>query len=430
MTKLTKFFPTTEEVQDLVIWVDDIEEAVREKGYAMAMGDLMDRVILGDLRCSGYVHVIDDDKDLAKTMAYALEEEYKKELELMKNIKGIAKEEGTVKEEKTLLTTATEEEKKAASIAKSDAAKKFAQKHAPKAKEKVEDKKEEIEVKKEEKKEVKGARRRLNTGVAQEENQVETKTTEKDDVKVNKPNRKSTSRVLKTEEKKPAASGAPRKKLGTSKSIKSEFVKFEGPWYLNDSLYSVLKRFGQIIENLQNGDFADEELGIDQLVVVDPQDIRRYADRSDILLVIQVKSNGNILEFPIKQAKGNSSSDLNSSSIGWIETKNGLRPAFGQWVVNEQAVDVKCECGHEFQAHPSYIYCEKCDSLYSEIEVKSYKGFVRFFTDEKKFQAKKVINFVAPSNIVIPRETLALVMAIAQNELDLDMWGVGEEDAE
>jgi hypothetical protein len=406
----TKFVAMTEEVQEKVIWVDDMEASIKEVGYNEALDIVMDRVFVGDLKCSGSIHVIDDDKNLAANMTNELNNKYAEELELMKNVKG------AVKEENVIVADATTEEKKAAAIAKSDKAQKFLNKHADKVKKtedkKVENKKEETKV--EDKNVVKSNRRRLDTGAAKsEETKVENKTNEKVETEMNKPNRKSTTRVLKNDDKKQATGN--RKRLGRSESIKNEFHKFEGPWYLNSSMYSVLDRFEEVLETM-----SDAELGIEEIVLVNPEEVSRTRNNPNITVVIQIKANGNILEFPIKEVdNANSSSDLSSTSIGWIETKNGMRPAFGFYRPNEINVKATCTCGKEFKANTGNLYCPSCKKRHDDAEVS--------ISHKLDMECDGAWVFQTVPNLVVPRETLALVMAIAQYDAGFDMWGVVEE---
>ena len=393
MTKFAKFVASTVDVKaGIDILVEDFGMSVKNMGYEDAVDMYVMEAINGTEKS---IAVVSDDMNIAQTITAALNQAYTKEMELMKTVNV---------EEKTLVMEATAEEKKAASIAKSSAAQKFLAKHT-----KVEDKKEEVEMKEEVK--VTGARRRLNTGVQQQET-TETKTNEKVETEMTKSNRKSTSRVLK-ETKKPAAEG--RRRLGRSESIKNEFKKFEGPWYLNASMYEGLKRFETIIE-----DMADAELGIEQIVLVDPSEVSRTRNNPDITVVIQIKSNGNILEFPIKENNSaNSSSDLNSTSIGWIDTKNGMRPAFGFWRPNEINVKATCSCGKEFKGNTGNLYCTSCKKKHADAEVSVSHALDMEFDGNWVFQTIP--------NVVVPRETLALVMAIAQYDAGLDMWGVVAE---
>jgi hypothetical protein len=393
MTKFAKFVASTVDVKaGIDILVEDFGMSVKSMGYEDAVDMYVMEAINGTEKS---IAVVSDDINIAQTITAALNQAYTKEMELMKTVNV---------EEKTLVMEATTEEKKAAEIAKSSAAQKFLAKHT-----KVEDKKEEVEVKETTK--VSGGRRRLNTGAQQEET-TQTQTNEKVETEMTKSNRKSTSRVLKKETKKPAVEG--RRKLGRSESIKNEFKKFEGPWYLNASMYDVLKRFETIIE-----DMADAELGIEQIVLVDPSEVSRTRNNPDITVVIQIKSNGNVLEFPIKEASANSSSDLASTSIGWVDTKNGMRPAFGFWRPNEINVKAKCSCGNEFKGNTGNLYCPTCKKRHADAEVSVSHALDMEFDGNWVFQTIP--------NIVVPRETLALVMAIAQYDAGFDMFGVVEE---
>jgi hypothetical protein len=406
MTKFVKFVATTEDVKAGVdVLVEDFQMTVNnftaegKNGLEEAVDMYVMEAINGGEKS---IAVVSDDINVANAIAAVLNQAYTKEMELMKTTKTA---------EITVSVESTPEEKKAATIAKSSAAQKFLAKHANK----VENTKEEVEMKQEEKK-VAG-RRRLNTGAAtQEEKKAEVKetkttTNEKVETEMNKPNRKSTSRVLKNT--KPAAAEG-RRRLGRSESIKNEFKKFEGPWYLNAELYPVLNRLEGILETL-----SDAELGIEQIVLVDPSEVSRTRNNPDITVVIQIKANGNILEFPIKNASANSSSDLASTSIGWVDTKNGLRPAFGFWRPNEINVKATCTCGKEFKGNTGNLYCTSCKKKHADAEVSVSHALDMEFDGNWVFQTVP--------NLVVPRETLALIMAIAQYDAGLDMWGVVAE---
>jgi hypothetical protein len=402
MTKSTvKFVASVEDVKAGVdILVEDFGMTVKNSGYAEAIDMYVMEAINGTEKS---IAVVSDDLTIANTIATALNQAYTKEMELMKTV--------TTKEENTVVIEGTVEEEKAATIAKSAAAQKFLARHL----------KPQVETKEEVKMntEVKGAtRRRLNTAAVTKPEVKENNTTtnntnnEKVETEMTTNNRKSTTRVLKNS--KPAATAGGRRRLGRQESIKNEFKKFEGPWYLNASMYPVLERLDNILETL-----SDAELGIEQIVLVDPQEVSRTRNNPDVTVVIQIKANGNILEFPIKEASANSSSDLASSSIGWIDTKNGLRPAFGFWRPNEINVKATCTCGKEFKANTGNVYCSNCKKRHADAEVSVSHALDMEFDGNWTFQTVP--------NLVVPRETLALVMAIAQYDAGFDMWGVVAE---
>lgn len=433
MTNTIKFVAVTEQVQDAVIWVDDVEVAIQEEGIEKTLEDIMNRVIDGDLDVPGAIHVVDDNKELATNIANVLEDAYNKEMELM-NEANIAKEQVN-KVVDQVMPVVEEEVDATAAIAKSAAAKKFLEKHganmvngkkAPAQEEKAnntkEDTKEEVKMNNN----TMGSRRRLNTSNAgvQKEETKSNQTTNREEESTMK--RQGTGRRVSSNEVKVNESTrrkvTGRKMLSRSASIKGNtFQKFEGPWYLNASMYPVLDRFEEILETM-----SDAELGIEQIVLVDPQDIRRYERRNDILVVIQIKSNGTVLEFPIKENNSsNSSSDLSSTSIGWTQTKNGMRPAFGFWRSNAPVLDMKCACGNKMEnVSGSNVYCSKCRTRHDDVEVNASHNLEITNFNEVVFQEIP--------NLFVPRETLALVMAIAQYDAGFDMWDVivEEEDAQ
>lgn len=385
-----KFVASTQDVKAGVdILVEDFGMNVKSMGYEETIDMYVMEAINGTEKS---IAVVSDDMTIANTIATALNQAYTKEMELMKNV--------TVKEENVVVVEGTVEEEKAATIAKSSAAQKFLARHTNKQVETKEEVKMNTEVKG-------GTRRRLNTAAPATQNN----NNEKVETEMTKSNRKSTTRVLKKEST-PAAGG--RRRLGRQESIKNEFKKFDGPWYLNAELYPVLNRLDNILETL-----SDAELGIEQIVLVDPQEVSRTRNNPDITVVIQIKANGNILEFPIKDASANSSSDLASTSIGWVDTKNGMRPAFGFWRPNEINVKATCTCGKEFKANTGNVYCPSCRKKHAEAEVSISHALDMEFDGNWVFQTVP--------NLVVPRETLALVMAIAQYDAGFDMWGVVAE---
>jgi hypothetical protein len=422
MTKLVKFFPTTEEVQDIVLWVDDIEAQVKEMGLEETMGEILDRVIDGDLKCSGYVHVIDDNKELATQMAYVLDANYQKEMELMKDA-NVAKE---------MVTEAIEAELKKGIVDPTVDADKAAEarafldangpavanaKKAPVTKEETTE--EEVEVK--ETKKVTGRRRVQGakpTVAKKEETVVENQTKEEEVETVEETKTVGRRRVSsgKKDSARNVKAGTPKKKLGRGSSMKGEFKKHEGNWYTNAGLYPVLDRFEQIIE-----DMADAELGIEQIVLVEPEEINRYAKRADIDVVIQLKSNGVVMEFPIKEASSNSKSDLTSPSIGWVEGKNGMYPAFGFYRPNGIVLDMTCSCGNKLTVSSTNVYCGKCRTRHADADV-----HVEHVLDINGDIQEWVFQTVP--NLFVPRDTLALVMAVAQYDAGLPMDGLVDEE--
>jgi hypothetical protein len=431
MTKLNKFFPTTEEVQAAVIWVDDVEVSIKESGYTDTMDELMDRVMAGDLKVPGYVHVIDDSIELATQMATALDAQYEKEMKLMKDATKAIDEVNTVVEntntkgEKTMkVTKVTKGKSNARKFLDATGADMANAKQAPKQEEtKSETTKEEKEMKKTT---MGGRRRKLGNGAGQgqvEETVVENQTKEEEVVEV-KQEKKETPRRRKSSGNQSVdakQARAPKKKLGRQESMHGQSrQKHEGNWYTNKGRFDVLNRFEDIIENLAEGNYVDQELGIETIVFVEPSELYRYQNREDINVVIQIKANGNVLEFPIKDASVQSNSDLSCSTIGWVPTqRGGLRPAFGHYRPNALQVKAKCACGNEFSANTGNMYCGKCKTRHDDVEISGDHNLDFDFETNWVFETN-------PS-LVVPQETLALVMALAQYDADLDMEGLLSE---
>ena len=283
-----------------------------------------------------------------------------------------------------------------------------------------------------------GSRRKLNSGATQtkEENKMNTNTMVNQNENKQEEMVEMENKQVKGNGRRSSSAGEGKttvstrkqttgRRLARTESIRNTgFKRHEGNWYTNASLYPALNRLDQILDNMEAGEYVDAELGIEQIVFVEPTDIRRYENREDIDVVVQVKANGNILEFPIKDAAANSKSDLTSTSIGWVEGWDGkIRPAFGFYRPNALEVEVKCSCGNNIKANTGYVRCRKCNTRHDDIvvEMESKLDFVGDFQ-----------NFVFQTipNLVVPAETLALVMALAQYDAGYDMDGLLEEDAE
>jgi hypothetical protein len=434
----TKFVAVQEEVQAAVIWVDDMEIEIKALGMDESLERLMDRVFAGDLKVEGPIHVIDDNKELAEQMATLLNNKYAEEMVIMKDAK-IVKEQVNKVVDSVMPKQEEATEDNAAVIAKSAAAKKFLKKHgaelanAKKAPAKKEETKTETtkEEKKMETKTTMGGRRKLVGGkpsytqaqVDAAKAAKETKTekevvnVKKEETKVAGGRRRMSSGSTPVKEK----SAGGRKRLGRSENLnKGEFVKFEGPWYLNKSRYEVLNRFEDIIENM-----ADAELGITEIAMVEKSEISRYANREDIMFVVQIKANGNVLDFPIREAGSNSKSDLSSPSIGWVEYKGKLYPKFGFSRPNAIEVNMTCGCGTKFKANTGNVYCHTCKTRHDDVAVEMEHGTLDFAGDVEGWVFQEI------PNLKVPTDTLVLAMALAQYDEGLDMWDVvSEEDAE
>lgn len=203
-------------------------------------------------------------------------------------------------------------------------------------------------------------------------------------------------------------------RLERTESVTNKFVAFDGPWYLNPEFYPVLNRFESIIETM-----SDKELGIEQIALVDPEQFVRYDKKPEVFLVIQVKANGVVLEFPIKDNRSETSkADLSSNSINWIKTKNGMRPVFGFWRGNSMEVQATCTCGNEIEKPASNMYCNQCRTAHPEVVVEMEHAL--------KFEVPGAV-FQQVPNLTVNTDILALVMAIAQYDSELPMHGVIEE---
>ena len=389
------------------------------------------------------VYVVDEDMGLAENTAQLLNNKYNEEVNLIQEAKNMNKKdvkkevlEQAKKEVNDAIegTVRIEEEDQAAVIAKSAAAKKFLSKHggalmnAKKGENKSTKSEEEKEMNKTVKEEVKGARRRLSTtgkGTESKENKSTKNVKEEKEMNKTTEGTKGASRRLSagrktaadhTEKKREQG----RRRLGRSASLKSEYKKFEGPWYLDAKRFPVLDRFEDIVATMR-----DDELGIGEIVLVDPTETRRYKNRDDLLMVVQVLANGNILEFPIKeQDYENNPADLKASTISWVKGYNGKggRYQFGQWKSSSPEMKVTCTCGNEFRAPANNVYCPKCRTRHDDIIISAEHSELEFDFTEMTFHVN--------DSLTVPEETLALVMAIAQYDEGLDMHGVIEDDGE
>ena len=246
---------------------------------------------------------------------------------------------------------------------------------------------------------------------------------------------------------------------------------FRGPWYLNVNKFPALARFEEILETM-----SDKELGLTNIVVVDPSTTETYGKRGDIAdmpLLIEIVTGGIVHDFPIKRNRFNSG--LNSTSIGHKTTGAGRIPIFGFSRPNAVVVKATCGCGNEFEANTGNMYCFKCrtrhDDLTTNISVdkkvqkkhtalaeimklaaanevdtmtmdpEALEHFIQWANKQKsvmdavladsKANMKTVSDIKADawvfqeiSNVKIPQDTLALVMAIAHRQQQLDMHGL------
>lgn len=409
--KSIKFIGMTQEVQDAVLWVDDIEMDIRNLGISDALDQVMTRVISGDLKAVSSVHVIDDNKELATNMANVLNAQFEKEMVLMKEA-NIAKQEVNQAIEGQI--TVNKKEKAAAEfLAKHSAKMKNAQKGPVASKQTTTQTEGETTMTT---KTTMGRRQLKSTEVSKSTVQETT-----NNVVVNEETKGSRRRLASgSGSKVEMSTNAPRgtqRRLARSESINSStFVKHEGPWYLNASLYPVLERFESILENM-----ADAELGIEEIALVEPTDIYRYAKKEDVFVVIQIKANGTVLDFPIKeQLSSNSKSDLTSTSIGWVEYGGKVKPRFGFYRSNAPVINTTCACGGELKGSSSTnIYCHKCKTRQEDAVITIKHSKLAMEVEEVVFQTIP--------NMYVSAEILALVMAIAQYDAGFDMHGVVAE---
>jgi len=431
MTNSIKFVGSLVEVnKDTDVIAEDVRSMGTE-GIMYFVNEALDRAD------NQPIYVVGDDEVMNDNIATVLNQKYNEEMKLMEDAKQLvnntieATQPITAKIEEE--TTMTNEDK----ILGSNRAQAFLKKHsaslagAKKATVKEEEVKSTTNTKEE--KEMtqtnKGARRRLSTTKVTKEvstKAVSTKSTKTNEevkemnntTKGNKARRRLSTTVTSTtgvQTKRTA--GGTKRRLARSASVTNTFVKFEGPWYLNAELYPVLNRFESILENM-----SDAELGIEQIVLVDPADMKRYENRTDLEVIIQVKSNGTVLDFPIKEASAQSNADFTSSSIGWVETKNGMRPAFGFYRPNAMNIEVTCSCGNKFKGNTGNVYCAKCRTRHNDVEVSASHDLDFKFDGEWTFQTIP--------NVTVPRDVLALVLAVAQYDAGYNMHGVVAEDAE
>lgn len=381
-----------------------------------------------------HIYVVHEDITIAQQVAVVLNTQFEKEMVLMKDVT-IAKEEVNVAIEgstKAAVKTAvkTKGETTVNTSTKKNAAAKFLEKHGSAIKNSQKaSTKTAVETKEETKGETTmkttttmGARRQLKSNTAVNTNtQTEKEVVSMGQAKVEvKEEVKGSRRRLSSTATTQVNTAAPRntsRRLARSAGLaKSTFVKHEGPWYLNASLYPVLSRFESIVT-----DMADSELGITEIALVEPTDISRYERKTDVLVVIQIKANGTVLEFPIKENTSSSSkSDLSTTSIGWVQGRNGMRPAFGFYRSNFPVISAKCTCGNELEnVSASNIYCGKCKTRHEDATISLRHATLSMGVEEYTFQTIP--------NLYVPAEMLALVMAIAQYDLGFDMHGVVAE---
>lgn len=428
---IVKFVASTVEVNvDTDILVVDI----KSMGIQEAMNHFVDEA----LAVQGTFHIIDESLEVADAVANAFNQKFNEEVDLMKsanNQESIVSEEAKKVIDKAI--SQSKEETNEAKIAKSSAAKAFLNKVGGQ----VQNAKKAPVVKAEGKTTTTNEK---DDKTMKSTNTTQTTATEKNTAGRRKLAQGATNGTAKEEKrsrrevlaenvevevapKKEKKAASTRRKLERSESAAkgSSYVKHEGPWYLNKGLYDVLNRFDAVIDNMiaqEEGEaveFIDQELGLTDIRFVNPDDISRFDNKPEVINVIELKSNGTVLQFPIKEANENSKSDLASPAIGWTETTKGVRPSFGHWRPNAMVVEVTCSCGHEFTANTGNMYCPKCRTRHEDANVTAEHDLEFGFKDGWVFEVNP--------NLFVPYEVLALVMALAQYDADLEMHGLVTE---
>lgn len=436
-----KFVATTTQVQDVVIWMDDVEDAIKEQGIEETIQALLDRVLIGEWKNYGSIHVVDDNKEIAQAFADALNARYEKEMELM-NEANVARKEveaAAPKKDKTALRSNAEAKK----FLKDQAAK-LANAKQSKSKNKSEG--EETMTTTNEATKI----RRTKKAAPKTEEETTVNTTAKKETAKKETAVKEKSAAIKEKnvEKKEKAAGrrsSSVKEVATQTQEKAEagkmgrdkpqgqtsFVKFEGPWYLNASRYEVLNRLPQIIE-----DRGDDALGIEAITFSAHTEIKKYQNKRDVVVVEQFKSNGAILDFPIKvNAAGDK---VSSPSIGWVEYNGKRYPRFGFYRPNTLSVDFTCGCGTKNNtAGNENMYCSGCKKVWADLDVTVGEyGFDFDLTGSLDMHGNKKDGtpwmFQEIPNMKIEEEMLVLALALAHFDQGLDMWDLidFEEDAE
>jgi hypothetical protein len=418
MTKTTlKFIATTTEMnRDTDIIAEDIRTTEDIQTF-------LDEVL--DRNDSNPVYVVGEEMTLAQNIAAVFNAEFEKEMELMKEAnvaKELVNEAIQSKKAKEVVDTKAQDEKNAAARAFLDANGPAVQASTKSTK------KEEKEMES-----TKVTGRRRIAGAKKVEVEVQTKTNEKVETEMKKAQVKEEVKVTgrrrisgKKETTVETKNTAGRRQIKRGASMRGNgFKKHEGNWWSNVELYTELEHVQSIVDSYDEttGYFSCPELSIEALAFVEPTEISRYRNRNDIDVVIQLKSNGAILEFPIKEASSNSKSPLTSTSIGWVEYAGKVRPAFGFWRPNAMEVELTCGCGSKFKANTGNVYCPSCKTRHDDITVE---------LDSKLDFAGDVQGWVFQEvpNLVVAKGILAIVMAMAHYEAGYDMEGLIEEDAE
>ena len=413
---MKKFIPSTVEVnRDTDILVEDVLN-MGQDGIAYFVDEAIER---GD---NELVYVVGEDLNLAENIAIVMNLEYEKEMELMKEAQ-IVKEEVVelVEESMKQSEVQVDEEKNAAARA-------FLEAHggalvnSQKASKKSEEKEGE-EVMEQAKTVVKGRRRLASSRIVDQHTNVKVENEVKEVRQgVKKEVEVKGRRRLASASRKEVAVGGTRRRIKREASLRHEFKKHEGQWWTNVELYPELKYMQHFVNQALAGEtMSCPELGIEAIVFVEPEEISRYRNRTDISVVIQMKSNGAVLEFPIKEASSNSRSPLTSTSIGWVEYNGKVRPAFGFWRPNALEVSMKCSCGHTLAVNTGNVYCPQCKTRHDDVEVQ-LSHHLDFAGDVAGWVFQEI------PNVVVPKGFLAIVMALAHWDAGYDMEGLIEEE--
>lgn len=192
-------------------------------------------------------------------------------------------------------------------------------------------------------------------------------------------------------------------------------------WYLQKKYYPVVGRLNAILDNMRQGKAVCPELGVEKLVTVRATDMPRYATRPNVheyLFIIQILSNGIVLDFPIKKSDAYAKADLYSESITFSREGGQLHPAFMFTHANGIQINAQCtHCGEQFRANTTHIKCPKCHHNYGPAKVEMSHPELEISMGNKYSRT-------TPSNVYVDKEVLALVMALAQLKAGLDMGGL------
>ena len=190
-----------------------------------------------------------------------------------------------------------------------------------------------------------------------------------------------------------------------------ERQKFEGPWYLNKSLYPVLERLGRLVKT-----FKDEQLGITDIYTVNPGDLGRKKD----FVAVQIKFGEGVtinlfLDLIVRDGK----KMLRPKNVVWKRNKAGkLYPVFVTWRTNKPQVKVTCVCGKQEELYVGQgAKCGKCGNILSvDLELK--------FNQNVKYASMPP--YVAQSlgqYAQVSKDVLVMALAFAHYAEGLPMYG-------